>query len=131
MADRIRGTVNPPVAQVEAGGRPVAVGVTVVNAGPVVDQYQIELDGLPADWVTLPVASAALFPQDQAQLSFQLHPPRRTDVRAGNHAYAIRVRSRADPSQETTVPCSVVVAGFGQLRLDMSPQRITGRAGRY
>lgn len=131
MAERIRVEVTPAAAQVDAGGRPADIAVTVFNAGPVVDQYTLEIDGIPPDWVTLPVDMAALFPQDRATLTFRLHPPRRTDVRAGEYVYAVRLRSRADPSQETAVPCRLVVGGFGQFRLDMTPQRATGRVGRY
>lgn len=131
MADRIRVEVTPATAQVDAGGRPQEVTVTVYNAGPVVDQYTLELEGLPPDWVTLPVATAALFPQERAALAFRLHPPRRPDVRAGEYPYAVRLRSRAEPAQETTVACRLIVGGYGRFRLDMSPQRVTGRSGRY
>ncbi|HLB12469.1 MAG TPA: hypothetical protein VJO15_05875 [Dehalococcoidia bacterium] len=131
MSDRIRVSLTPPTVEAEAGGRPVEVTVAVQNSGPVVDQYTLELEGLDPQWYSLPVSSVSLFPQDSSQITLSLHPPRRSATRAGGYPYVVRARSRADPTQETAITGTLVIAAYAIFQMDMSPKRVTGRKGAY
>ncbi len=64
MSDSIRVSLTPDSLKTMPAGDAVEAVVTIQNVGTSVDQYAVELDGLPTTWYNLSNESVALFPQD-------------------------------------------------------------------
>lgn len=124
-------TVTPAEVEMEAGGAAVELMITLENTGAIVDRYTVTIERLAGDWYTLRDESASLFPTDRAELRASLHPPRQQHVAAGRHPFVVRVRSQSNPTQSLTVPCLLTIRGFGDWTMDLTPQRIRGRAGQF
>src|ERR687885_133722 len=54
-SERVSIELTPARVEMEPGGSPVEVVVTIQNLSDVVEQYAVELSGLDADWYTAPV----------------------------------------------------------------------------
>lgn len=127
QSDQLLVKVEPSKLEVEPGGPAVEVVVSIQNLSNVVEQYNVDLVGLDAEWYTAPVAAVGLFPQDQEQVRISLHPPRRSGQRAGTYPFQIRVRSKGGMVAQN-VEGSVAVRGAAVFRLeDVAPRRQTAR----
>jgi len=119
--------LSPARAEMEPGGSPVEVVLTLHNLSNVVEQYTIEVSGLEADWFTAPVTSLSLFPQDRDQVRISLHAPKRPGLRAG--AYPFQVTARARSGTADQIAHGVLeVRGIAIYRIvDLTPRRLTTR----
>jgi hypothetical protein len=130
MTKPLQVTVQPTTFQVRPDGTPVLVRVQIQNTGANVDQFQIEVNDLDAEWYTVPAGALPLFPQERGALDLQIHPPKGT-TRAGSFPFSITVTSRADPSVTMQVPLTFTVPKVAALDVDMSPRKVIGRVGHY
>lgn len=130
MTKPMQVTVQPTTFQVRPDGTPVPVRVQIQNTGANVDQFQIEVNDLDAEWYTAPAGALPLFPQERGMLDLQVHPPKGA-TRAGSYPFSITVSSRADPSVTMQVPLTLTVPKVTALDVDMSPRKVIGRVGRY
>jgi hypothetical protein len=119
--------LSPARVEMEPGGSPVEVVLTLHNLSNVVEQYTVEVSGLEADWFTAPVTSLSLFPQDRDQVRISLHAPKRPGLRAG--AYPFQVTARARSGTADQVAHGVLdVRGIAIYRIvDLAPRRLTTR----
>ena len=131
MSDAIRVRVVPDSLQVLPNGDAVEAVVTVQNTGVAVDQYAVELDGLPTTWYTLSTASVALFPQDKDEARLVIRPPKGNGARAGFYPFNVVVVSRADASQTSRAEATLQIGTVETFEVDMSPRKVIGRRGRY
>ena len=131
MSDSIQVGLTPDTLHTAADGNPVKATILVRNMSAVVDQYVIELDGLPPEWYSAPGTSRALFPQDQEEAKLVLHVPKNSGVTAGSHPFTVSAVSRADPTQRTRAKAMLQVEAVVPIQVDLSPRKMTGRKGRY
>src|SRR5689334_529683 len=105
-------TMTPDQVTVDPGSAVLST-ITVVNFTDHVDQFVVEVRGLPAEWYTMLLngvevaraeiplfqTRARLAPASDAVARLQIHfkPPRLPSARAGVHPFTIRVTSRARP----------------------------------
>ena len=127
----IRITLLPDTLQAAPDGGPVESIITVQNTGPAVDQYAVELDGLPTTWYTLSSTAVALFPQDKDEAKLIIRPPKGPGVKAGVYPFTVTALSRADPSQTSRAEGTLQIGAVAAFDLDMSPRKVIGRKGRY
>ncbi len=130
MAGRIQVTAAPTAFAMAAGNFAEAT-VTVRNLGQTVDQFRFSIDGLSNDWYDLTVTSIALFPNDQDNLKILIHPPRTADFKSGSYTFQLNVTSQESPDEKANVEFTVEVNAVPELKLEITPQRITGRRGTY
>src|SRR5690606_808581 len=90
----LRATLVPPVEPIMPGGVPAIAQLTVQNRGRVVDQLDIEVRDLPADWVRIGTPSPVLVPGDQTEVSIVIQPPQHHESRAGVYDFSVVVTSR-------------------------------------
>lgn len=128
MSDELVVQLSPAAVQLEPGGTPVEVTITVENRGDAPAEYSIELTGLDGDWFTSPPSIVRLFPLDRDQLRFTLRPPRRAG--RGNYVYRVLVRSRTSAAQETAEG-TLELTGTAAYRLELTPRRLTARNGAF
>lgn len=130
MSNKVEVTVTPRTFALAPGATAEATA-TIRNLGQSVDQLTLGLDGLDPGWYTLPVSSAALFPNDQDNLKIVLHPPRGPETRGGSYPFRVTVVSQENPEEKATVEVALDVQTIPELELSLSPQAATGRRGVY
>ena len=122
MSALIRVVLSQSELQIEPGQRGELI-VTVQNLSEIVDQYSIEAEGLEASWYTIPISEVSLFPQDEERARIQLHPPAGAEAQAGKYDFVVRVTSRENPTERTSVPATLQVLSVLAFELGLSPQR--------
>ena len=111
---------------VDPGGEASAV-VRVRNVGTVVDQFEFEGLGDAAGWTTFDPPSLSLFPDAEGEARVLFNPPRTPDVRAGDYAVGVRIRSREDPQHPTVEELNVDVGRFVDAFAELVPRTTRGR----
>ena len=115
--------------KVEPGGV-ISPSLTLINQGPVVDHFKVDVQGIPGGWVTAPPA-LQLLPGDSQQVTLTIRPPRSSQSQAGRYPIAIRVASRVAPDQTAELRTSLTLGSFSQFSAELAPQKIkTGQPGR-
>ena len=131
MSDAIRVSLTPDTLKALPAGDAVEAVVSIQNIGAAVDQYAVELDGLPTTWYSLSNESVALFPQDKEEAKIVIKPPKGNGVKAGSYPFTVTVLSRADAAETSRVEGTLEVGAVAAFDLDMSPKTVIGRKGRY
>jgi len=131
MSDGIRVSLTPDTLKTMPAGDAVEAVVTIQNVGTAVDQYAVELDGLPTTWYNLSNESVALFPQDKEEAKIVIKPPKGNGVKAGSYPFTVTVLSRADATETSRVEGMLEIGAIAAFELDMSPKKVIGRKGNY
>jgi hypothetical protein len=67
--------------------------IIITNGGPLVANFDVYLEGIPADWVLLLPREVNLNEGERGKIEFDITPPRLPSSRAGSHRFAIVVTS--------------------------------------
>jgi eukaryotic-like serine/threonine-protein kinase len=118
--------VNPTNIDVAPGGR-VDVQVELFNQGMTVNHFQLRIEGLPADWVTIPQSTVQLMPGSRALLPLSLHPPLTGAAKAGSHPYRLVANQAGNDFESATVAGQLVVQPFERFTMDMRPAYIVNQ----
>ncbi len=118
----IRATLTAPVAAIEPGTTPGLATLVVQNRGRIVDQLQIEVRGIPAEWVRVGKPSPVLVPNDQETISIVIQPPRTSEAKAGDYDIAIVVTSR-ETGREVLSSARISIKAFENTQMLMHPMR--------
>lgn len=73
--------------------------LTVVNGGPLVATFNVQVEGIPADWVTVQPPQVNLTEGERSVISVMITPPQEPSSRAGDHHIAVVVTSPNHPGQ--------------------------------
>jgi hypothetical protein len=126
----VEARVTPTNVEVAPGGRADIV-LQLFNQGPIVDHFNLLLEGLPESWVTLPAKAAELMPGAEVSLSCTIHPPGDSSATAGPHPYQFVVSSTSNLQETARIPGQVTVKPFEQFSIDVQPSNLTsGSASR-
>lgn len=120
---RIGATLKPNLAEV-APGSSFNFQVMLFNQGMVVDQFNLSIEGLSSDWISIPLNNAQLMPGASAALTFNLHPPMESRAKAGIYEYQVVVQSEANPDEEVFLPGKIEVKPFERYSAEMHPTQI-------
>jgi serine/threonine protein kinase len=128
-----QGRVGVAMDQAELKVEPGSVtspSLTLINQGPVVDHFNVDVKGVPGEWVTTP-PPVQLLPGDSQQVTMSIRPPRTAQSIAGRYPIAIRVSSRVAPDQTAELQTSLTLGSFTQFSSELAPQKVkTGQEGR-
>ncbi|MEU8934279.1 hypothetical protein AB0D30_30890 [Streptomyces sp. NPDC048409] len=106
--------------------------VQILNTGPVVDRFELDIVGAAADWITVEPSQVSAFPYEMAEATVVFSPPRSFDVLAGTQTYALRVMSQEDVEGSVVDEATVTVAPYVDYSLRCAPATRRGRlGGRY
>lgn len=116
---------------VEAGGR-TRVLALVRNQSGIVDNYDLELGGLPREWWTItpstvylvPFGSAGLYEQE---VQIELHPPRTSEAEARLWDLELIATSKAEARVGARAPFGLGILPFEAFETKLDPQRRSGR----
>lgn len=73
--------------------------ITIINGGAIVASFEVQVEGVPAEWVKITPERVNLNEGGRAGLEVQITPPRSSDSRAGVYPVLIKVGSANYPGQ--------------------------------
>lgn len=103
-------------------GETVILSVEVANAGAEVDQFEISVSGLDADWTALPVPSFSLQSGQSGSYQVVFKPPRTADNLAAAYPFTVQVRS-LESGDSKTLSSQLILSPFHSLSMDLLPKR--------
>jgi len=114
-----------------APGSSTIVPVMLTNRGSDKDVLTLAVDGIPAEWVSIPSAFIPLSAGEQREVALTIHPPRSTQSDAGRHPIRIQAKSQAAPGRMAEAACTLTLATFIEFSSELHPQRLeAGQPGR-
>jgi beta-lactam-binding protein with PASTA domain len=122
------GVVNVSVAP---GEQTTILGL-IRNQSQVVDNFDLWIRGLPADWWTIAPATAYLVPYGaggtyEQEVQIQLHPPRSPQAQAREWSFEVVAESRAYGGEVVSAPANVTVGPYYDVATELRPERASGR----
>lgn len=74
-------------------GSSVTLTVSVKNQGETADRFEIEVAGIDAEWLAIPVPAFTLAPNEEKPYKILLKPPRAAESKSGSYPFVVSVRS--------------------------------------
>jgi serine/threonine protein kinase len=124
--DKIKVTVDNQHISVALGSS-VAIAIEVANQSTVVDHFTVTIEGLPPEWVTQPSHPLYLMPHDHDTTSAMFHPPLASSSNAGEHAFEVRVSTRAQNIYSVAAQGTLTIEPYRNFVSDLQPARVKGR----
>ena len=116
--------VKPLSVSITPGQR-ADVQVELFNRGSTVDHYRIEVEGLPAGWLTVPAHDIHLMPANfsnsNASLTLDLHPPPGVQTVAKTYNYRIKAILEPTGLLAATVSGQVIIEPIADFTSRLSP----------
>ncbi len=102
--------------------------LTITNGGPRVGTFNIAVDGLPEQWVTIDQPSINLYERESQSLQITVVPPRHFSSKAGDHFFKFTVSSPDYPNEVAALAATLRIDPFTAFTLDdLSPRDLTIR----
>ncbi len=126
---------DAPVALSLAPGAQAALVVTVRNQSGIVDNYDLEVRGMPEDWWTLAPPTVYLVPYGapggsyEGESTLRLHPPRSPEAEARAWPIEIVARSRARGEDAGAATATITLEPYCELESELRPEIASGRRG--
>jgi len=122
---------GPPTVTAAPGGRATILGL-IRNQSAIVDNYDLTIHGLPADWWTISPRVAYLVPQGregtyEQQIQAHVHPPHSTEAQARAWPFEVVATSRAYGTTVATAAATLIVTPYVDISSEVKPERVTGR----
>lgn len=100
--------------------------ITVTNGGPLVANFEVYLEGIPADWILILPRQLNLNEGERGRIEFDITPPRLPSSRAGTHRFAIVVTSPNYPGHLCRRIASLTIQPFYEFAVgDVQPRQQT------
>ncbi len=110
-------------------GEHASLPLEVRNDGDTVEDYHLELVGVPAQWTSIDHSDFTLYPGTSTVATLDVHPPRSSEVPAGQLRFGIRVIP-VDHPEDSVVPEAVVeVLPYLETTAELVPHTSRGRLG--
>src|SRR5579862_9410466 len=109
------------LVEVEAGST-TPVTVTVANKGTATDRYELEVEGVDAEWKAIPVPVFAAEPGENHVERFFIKPPRNSENLAGNYPFVVGVRS-LESGEQRSVQGVIRLKPFHHLTMEIDPKK--------
>jgi hypothetical protein len=110
------------VAQVEPGNT-ATVEVEISNTGLEPASFELEIEGLDAEWTAIPVPSVTIKAGEKSSERIFIKPPRTSESSAGTYPFVVKVRSLEDGEQKTAQGV-LELKSFHNLSLDLNPRKV-------
>lgn len=109
----------------EPGGQHAPATLVVDNAGSVVDEFRLYVEGLDPGLCSLEPDMVRLFPGSQGSTTLRVRAPE--GALAGTYRFRVVATCSRDPSLTASVDASLQIATVGGIELEAVPQRLRGR----
>jgi beta-lactam-binding protein with PASTA domain/Tol biopolymer transport system component len=116
---------------VEPGGRAQLLAL-VRNQSGIVDNYDLSVNGLPADWYSIFPNTVYLVPFGtsgtyEQEVQIHLHPPRSAEAQARIWELEVVAESKAYNRRAASAPLHLGIQPFEEFKTKLSPERASGR----
>ncbi|NLT72588.1 MAG: protein kinase [Chloroflexi bacterium] len=128
MADPIQVTLEPSSQRIRTG-TPAVLTIRLLNRQQQVDHLTPTVEGIPAEWVTIPSEPLRLAPGDAGTMTVRILAPRAPQSRAGDHVFSVRVYSQSQPAQSVAATGTLSIEPYREVSLALTPRSIVN-AGR-
>ncbi|MEJ2597107.1 MAG: FHA domain-containing protein [Anaerolineales bacterium] len=107
-------------------GQTLTLVFSISNGGETVADFEVSLEGLDPDWVTITPLSMRLKVNQSASVTVSITPPRSPASRAGPHHLAVTVTSPNYPGRMSRRGATLIINPFYEFAIsDLSPQQLT------
>jgi hypothetical protein len=100
-----------------------SVQVRVTNESSIVERYQVLLEGLPLEWLTIPQSAVQLMPNQDTTFNFNVGPLP-PSAPAGVYPFRLILRSTSDPRVEGYAYGNLYVQPMANFTVEISPARL-------
>ena len=105
-------------------GNRIIVPLLLQNRGLAADTFRMEVQGLPAAWLTFTDTLYHLDPGEQKEIEFSILPPRTAESVAGRRLFTILISSQSAPNQPEKVACGLTLAAYFAFGSQLMPQTV-------
>ena len=105
-------------------GNRIIVPLLLQNRGLAADTFRMEVQGLPAAWLTFTDTLYHLDPGEQKEIEFSILPPRTAESVAGRRPFTILISSQSAPNQPEKVACGLTLAAYFAFGSQLMPQTV-------
>ncbi|MEM7116540.1 MAG: protein kinase [Chloroflexota bacterium] len=123
--------VVTPVNTEVTPGEQTGVRVDLLNRGTRTERFQLRVQGLPVEWITLAQDMIELEPGGRQTLTFYIHPPEDSTSRSGLHRYHLLVNSESDSEELAAISGVVTVKPFARFITSMRPRDLVNEGTCY
>jgi hypothetical protein len=109
------------LVEVEAGTTS-PVTLTVVNKGDATDRYELEVEGVDAEWKAIPVPTFAVETGETHAERLFIRPPRASESLAGNYPFVVRLRS-LESGEQRSAQGVIKLKPFYHLTMQIDPKK--------
>jgi beta-lactam-binding protein with PASTA domain len=115
-----------------AAGSALTLTARVRNETGIVDEFLLDVQDLPAEWVevhppTLHLAPAGSREQVAGDVTIVIAPPRSASTRPGRWTFAVRVSAGSPATERARATTALTVEPFAALEIDAQPKIAAGR----
>jgi eukaryotic-like serine/threonine-protein kinase len=121
--EAVRVTLSPEQVTVTPGER-VDLQVNLTNRGNHVDHFSVQIDGLPAEWITISEDEMQLMPGGRGHVLLTFHPPRHSRVTARDYTFRVVGVSRSNPNARGVAQGRLTIRPFSRLRFEIQPEHL-------
>src|SRR5262245_1492955 len=118
--------------RVEAGGASNLVAL-IRNQSGIVDNYDLHIEGLPAEWWTIAPATVYLVPygapggEYEQEVTVSFHPPRAAEAEARTWPIVLVAVSKANGTVAGRASAGLDITPYHELEAEMRPAQASGR----
>jgi Tol biopolymer transport system component len=105
-------------------GGSATVRFLLLNQGLEEDYFNLSIAGIPVGWISTPSPITRLGPGDEKEVSLTIHPPRKSESKAGRHTFKIGITSQGVPEQMAEIDCILTVGAYNEFDSELQPQRL-------
>ncbi|HXD08475.1 MAG TPA: hypothetical protein VN653_00330 [Anaerolineales bacterium] len=111
-------------------GAGVTIPILLQNQGLMEDVFQLNIEGLPANWISTNAIFTKLEPSRSKEIDFTIRVPRSPEAHVGRTPFKILLISQDFPDQKAEVECILTVGAFWKSSISLEPATLlAGQAG--
>jgi beta-lactam-binding protein with PASTA domain len=120
------------VLGVDPGGQAI-VRALVRNQSGIVDNYELTIEGMPAEWWTIAPSTVYLVPfgapggEYEQEVEIRLHPPRSPDAEARMWSLRVVATSKAHETEAGIATITATIAPYQEFETEVRPEYARGR----
>jgi pSer/pThr/pTyr-binding forkhead associated (FHA) protein len=110
-----------------APGAHISAQLVITNTSDDIMRYNVEVDGLPAEWVRLDRPTPRVSAQNSAEVLINIKPTRRYDSKPGLYPVSVRVYPQENPEMKLQAEITLQVLPFSGFGMALQNQRLKGK----
>jgi len=103
-------------------GSSITIPLLLRNNGLREDTFQLNIEGIPANWISTNAVFTRLEPSQSKEIDFTIRVPRSADAGVGRAPFKIVFISQDFPDQKSEVDCILTVAAFSKFSAFLQPR---------